>query len=220
MKRPATVAIGIICGIVCAGAVFAYLQSVKGEAESARAEALDRYGGEQVEVCVATRDIASGEKLDASNTTAKLWLADLVPSDAVRSVRDVYGEQVGTPIFEGEVVTSKRFSRGERQIDVPAGLSVLSIPVKDVQAIGGSIALGQHVDVYATGAAGTELLASDVAVVSSSNDSEAGLGGGSISWVALAVEPRSVQELIAASQKTELYLVLPGDEQGGASDEA
>ena len=152
--------------------------------------------------------------------TAKLWLADLVPSDAVRSVRDVYGEQVGTPIFEGEVVTSKRFSQGERQIDVPAGLSVLSIPVKDVQAIGGSIAPGQHVDVYATGAAETELLASDVAVVSSSNDSEAGLGGGSISWVALAVEPRSVQELIAASQKTELYLVLPGDEQGGASDEA
>lgn len=212
MRRSATVAVGIICGIICAGAVFAYTQSVRGEADAARAEALARYGGEQVEVCVAVRDIAPGEKLDASNTTAKLWVADLVPPDALRSLRDASGEQVGTPIFEGEVITSRRFAREDRQIEVPAGLSVLSVPVKDVQAIGGSIASGQHVDVYATGAAETKLLASDVAVVSSSNDGKSGSGEGSISWVALAVEPQSIQEFVAASQKMELYLVLPGDE--------
>lgn len=220
MRKPATVAIGIICGIVCAGAVFAFMQDVKGEAAAARTETLARYGGEQIEVCVATRDIAAGEKLDSSNATEKLWLADLLPPDAVRSVRDVSGERLGTPIYEGEVVTAKRFAREGRAIDVPDGLSVLSVPVKDVQAIGGAISAGQRVDVYATGAAETELLASDVLVVSSSNEGESGSGGGSISWVALAVEPQAIQELVAASQKTELYLVLPGGERKGAEDEA
>ncbi|WP_139650932.1 Flp pilus assembly protein CpaB [Raoultibacter phocaeensis] len=212
MKKPATVIMGIVCGIVCAAAVFIYLQAVRHEADEARAEALSRYGGEQVEVCVATRDIAVGEKVDATNTTVRLWLADLLPADAVRSVRDVSGEQLGSPVYEGEVVTSKRFEHADRAIDAPAGLSVLSIPVKDVQALGGSVSPGLRVDVYSTGASGTELLATDVPVVSSSNEGE-----GAISWVALAVDPQSVQELIAASQKTELYLVMPGDKQEGGT---
>lgn len=93
------------------------------------------------------------------------------------------------------------------------------MPVKDVQAVGGSIAPGLHVDVYATGASETELLASDVPVVSSSNEGEGG-SGGSIAWVALAVEPQSIQEFISASQKMELYLVLPGDGREGAGNEA
>lgn len=212
MKKPTTAAVGIVCGIVCAAAVFAYLQGVKSESDAMRAEALARYGGEQISVCVATRDIAIGEKADASNTVEKLWLADLLPADAVRSTRDVEGERLGSPVYAGEVVTTKRFSRDEHEIDAPAGLSVLSIPVQDVQAIGGSVGPGLRVDVYATGASGTELLASDVPVVSSSNEGQ----NGSVSWVALAVEPRCVQELISASQKMELYLALPGCEQEGS----
>lgn len=214
MKKPTTAAVGIVCGIMCAAAVFAYLQGVKGESDALRAEALARYGGEQVSVCVAARDIAVGEKADASNTVEKLWLADLLPSDAVRSVQDVAGERLGSPVYAGEVVTVKRFARDDREIDVPAGLSVLSVPVQDVQAIGGSVGPGLRVDVYATGASGTELLAPDVSVVSSSNDGQSD----SISWVALAVEPRFVQELISASQKMELYLALPGSEQGAANE--
>ena len=38
---------------------------VRGEAERARADALARYGGDQVEVCVAKRDIAAGETVDS-----------------------------------------------------------------------------------------------------------------------------------------------------------
>ena len=52
---------GIACGVLCAACVLAYLTSVRGEADAARAEALARYGGEQVEVCVARRDVAAGE---------------------------------------------------------------------------------------------------------------------------------------------------------------
>ena len=51
---------GVISGIVCAAAVFAYTQSVTAQADQERAEALSRYGGEQVEVVVAKRNILPG----------------------------------------------------------------------------------------------------------------------------------------------------------------
>ena len=50
MKRSRTTIIGIACGLACAACVFAYAQGVRGEADAARAEALARYGGEQLEV--------------------------------------------------------------------------------------------------------------------------------------------------------------------------
>ena len=70
MKRSRTTIIGIACGLACAACVFAYAQGVRGEADAARAEALARYGGEQLEVCVAKRDIAAGESPDDRNASA------------------------------------------------------------------------------------------------------------------------------------------------------
>ena len=74
MKRSRTTIIGIACGLACAACVFAYAQGVRGEADAARAEALARYGGEQLEVCVAKRDIAAGESVDASAVETRLWV--------------------------------------------------------------------------------------------------------------------------------------------------
>ena len=53
MKRGALIA-GLISGALCAGCVFAYSVQVRGEADEARIEAMQRYGGEQVDVLVAT----------------------------------------------------------------------------------------------------------------------------------------------------------------------
>ena len=50
----------LACGLCCALCVALYLASVRGEVDAARAEALERYGGDQVEVCVAKRDMAAG----------------------------------------------------------------------------------------------------------------------------------------------------------------
>ena len=46
---------GIICGIICALCVFGYTYLVYQDADSARVEAMERYGGEQVEVLDAKR---------------------------------------------------------------------------------------------------------------------------------------------------------------------
>ena len=67
-----TLIICLISGVLCAACVLLYANSVRSSAESARKEALARYGGEQIEVCVATKDIASGCTIDATNVETRL----------------------------------------------------------------------------------------------------------------------------------------------------
>lgn len=222
MKRKRMTAIGIACGVLCAACVLLYLQGVRGEAEAARAEALARYGGEQLEVCVATRDIAAGEQVDAGAVTAKLWVADLLPEQAARSVSDVVGKRTGSPILAGEVVSLKRFEDAAASLDVPDGMSALSVPAKEVQAVGGAVEPGMRVDIFATGDTATEAIARDVLVVATSTGSKGQKADAAVSWITVAVEPDRVQELVAASQKTALYFVLPGSgaDAEGAADGA
>lgn len=209
--RKKTTAAGIVCGIVCAACVLLYLQGVRGEAEAARSEVLARYGGEQVEVCVAARDIAPGETVEPSALETKLWVADLLPADAVRSADEVAGKQASSSILAGEVVSLRRFEETSSLIDVPAGLTAVSVPAKDVQAVGGALAPSMEVDVYATGDTETSLIGESVLVLAT-NASAKGSSDSSVAWVTLAVDPGAVQELVTAAQRTQLYFALPGEE--------
>lgn len=207
-RKQKTAVLSIACGVACVVCVFAFMQSVRGEAEAARNEALARYGGEQLEVCVAKRDISAGEAIEASDVETKMWIADLLPADAARTVEEVEGRVPTSPIMEGEVVLLKRFEGGASSLDVPEGLAALSVPAKDVQAVGGSLSAGATADLYAVGGTSTALLSRDVLILAtSSSDSEG--GSAELTWVTVAVEPESVQEIIDASQKSELYFVLP-----------
>ena len=94
MKQSHMTAASIACGVLCAACVAGFMANVQGEADAARAEALARYGGEQVEVCVATRDVAAGERLDASAVETKLWVADLLPEQAVSDSMAAVGRTV------------------------------------------------------------------------------------------------------------------------------
>ena len=202
--------IAIACGAVCAACVLVFMANVQGQANAARAEALARYGGEQVEACVALRDIAAGERVDAGAVATKLWIADLLPADAFSSSGDVVGKTATSAIFAGEIVTSRRFEVRRGTLEVPAGKVAISVPVKAVQAVGGAVAPGASVDVYASGDASTSIVARDVTVL----DTSLANGSKSLSemnWVTLAVDPEKAQELVAATARTELYLVLPGE---------
>lgn len=150
MKRGALIA-GLISGALCAGCVFAYSVQVRGEADEARIEAMQRYGGEQVDVLVATKDIYPGETVDASNAEVKTWLSDLLPSGCVTSFDDVKGVQAASLIISGEAISQRRFDSSGSGIDVPQGCVALSVPAEDVQAVGGALSAGDVVDVYATG---------------------------------------------------------------------
>lgn len=214
MKRSRTTIFGIACGLACAACVFVYMQGVRGEADAARAEALARYGGEQLEVCVAKRDIAAGETVDAGAVQTRMWVADLLPAEALRSADDVVGKKASSTILAGEVLSEQRFRDAGNRLDVPGGLTALSVPAKDVQAVGGAIAAGSHVDVYATGGTSTDMLASDVLVLATSTGSRE-LSDAKVSWITVAVKGESVQEMVAAAQKTELYFTLPASGSEG-----
>ncbi len=220
MKRGRTTAIGIACGLACAACVFAYVQGVRGEADEARAEALARYGGEQLEVCVAKRDIAAGETVEAASIETRLWVSDLLPDEAVRNANDVVGKTASSPVLAGEVVSLRRFRGEESQLDVPAGLTAVSVPAKDVQAVGGAVVAGSRADVYVTGATTTEALARDVLVLATSAAGQGGRSGEGVSWVTVAVEPESAQEIVSAAQKEELYFTLPGNAVSGGEGAA
>lgn len=203
---------GVLCGAVCALCVLLYTQGVRAEAESSRAQVLAEYGGDQVEVYVAKRDLSPGESVESSAVEQRKWVSDLLPPDAVRSASDVMGKRVSAPILAGEVLSLRRIGDAQTGIEVPSGLTAVSVPAKDVQAVGGAVSPGSRVDMYATGGSSTDMIASGVLVLATSAGTREGLSGQSFSWITVAVSPHSAREVVAAAQKTELYFTLPSEQ--------
>lgn len=209
---------GIACALACALCVFGYTQSVQGEADRVRAEALAKYGGDQVEVCVALCDITAGETLSASLIETKMWLVSMLPDGAVTDAKQVIGKQVTSPIMAGEVVSTKRFGALSSSFEIPSDMVAVSVSTKEVQAVGGALKPGLSVDIYSAAASGVTLIAQGVSVLATSAfDGDGTESGAALSWVALAVQPSAVAELIAAEQRTDLYFVLPGQDVSAVS---
>ena len=211
------------CGLCCAVCVGLYLAGVKDEADEARAQALARYGGDQIEVCVASRDLAAGEVVESSAVATKLWVADLLPEGAVTDPAQIVGQRLGSPIYRGEVVCIRRTEASGSELSVPEGMAALSVPARSVQAVGGSVEPGMVVDVYATGPAATSRLVAGALVLASSAVSEGAAGASQAAWITLAIQPERVQEVVAAAQNLELYFVLPPEgtpTDGGKAAEA
>ncbi|MBQ6391687.1 MAG: Flp pilus assembly protein CpaB [Eggerthellaceae bacterium] len=217
-QRHLTIA-AVACGTLCAACVAGFLWNVQGEANAARAEVLARYGGEQVEVCVATRDVAAGERLDASAVETKLWIADLLPEQAVSDSMAAVGRTATSSILKGEVISERRFQEGPGALDIPQGFDAVSVPTKAVQAVGGAIRPGMSVDVYSLGSSGTTPLAQNVIVLATSVGESGSLVSNDSGWITLAVAPERVEEIIAASGKTNLYFALPGNMPSQAADD-
>ncbi len=207
MKRGWVLA-GLICGALCILCIFAYTGIVYKNAEAARQEAMARYGGEQVEVVVATRTIYPGETLNSSNVTTKTWLSDLLPEGALSDLQQIEGKEVSSLIVSGEVISEARFSASQTEITIPENLVAVSVPAKDVQAVGGAIKAGSRVDVYATGV-NTSCLGKNILVLATNATNLEQSSQSQITWVTLAVDPSCVQDFVSASQSMELYFALP-----------
>ncbi|MDO4590100.1 MAG: Flp pilus assembly protein CpaB [Slackia sp.] len=221
MRQRANLIAGAICGVVCVACVLSYASDLRADVEEERSAALARYGGEQVEVFVATDDIAPGDMLDASNSEKRLWLSELIPEGALFDAADLESTPATSPIYAGEVILKSRFDEEEDvALQVPDGKCAVSLPAESVSAVGGSVAPGSSVDVYATSGAATDLIAARVLVLSTSTTAlEEGSSKKDVTWITVAVNPEAVAELITASQKSELYFALPS-EVAVSSDEA
>lgn len=218
MKRGILVA-GLLSGVLCAGCVFAYSSIIRSDADAARIEAMQRYGGEQIDVLVATQDIYPGETLDSSNIESRKWLSDLLPESCISSIDEVKGVQATSMILSGEAVSKRRFDAVGSGIDVPQGCVALSVPAEDVQDVGGTLSAGDIVDVYATGST-TSRIGSRITVLATNVENSSGTKA-KVSWVTLAVPIDQSQEFVTASQTLEIYFVLPSHEdvQSSLSDE-
>ena len=214
------VVVSLLCGVVAVAFVLAYAAQVNEKAEKTRADMLARYGGEQVEVCVAARDIAAGEVVDAGAVSVRLWVSDLLPKGALRLSSDVVGRKATSPIVAGEVFCEARFVEAAAVFEVPAGMVAVSVPAKEVQAVGGAIEPGMRIDIYATGSFATQLIGSDVLVLATSRQpggagstvQASSAGTQAIQWITLALAPESVEETVAAAQNLSLYFALPGED--------
>lgn len=209
MKK-AVLIVGIVFGLLCAVCVGLYAAMVNQEADSARAEAMERYGGEQVEVLVATKDIYPGETLTTSNTTMKTWLSDLLPDECITNFDAVRGAQVSSLVIAGEAISSKRFNSDTVPLNIPEDCVALSVPAEDVQAVGGALTAGMNVDVYATGSQ-TSCIGHGLLVLATNADNSES-GKVNVSWVTLAVPLEQSQEFVTASQSMDIYFTLPSSE--------
>lgn len=215
LSKNKNLAAGCVCGAICALLVGLHVMSVENDARAAETEMLSRYGGDQVQVIAARHDIAAGETISESDIEERTWVAALLPGEAVTTKADALGKQVGSTILAGEVISAARFGFDASAIDVPDGLYALSVPARAVQAVGGALAPGSTVDVYAIGSSSTTRIAASVLVLATSASQDA--GSGADAWVTLAVEPARVQEVIQAAEGQTLYFALPSK---GAADAA
>ena len=203
--------ISAVCAAVAVLGVFAYTASVNSEAAMARAAAIHSYGGERVEVVVATKGIPVGSPVDESNVTTQEWLVDLLAQgEAATSVDQVAGKVAQADIKRNEPIMLDRVGSGASRIAVPVGLSAVSVSSDDVLAVGGAIQKGSFVDVYVETAEGEVVLLGQKILVLETSTSENPSTKQQVTWVTLAVTPASVSELITASSKGTIHFVLPG----------
>ena len=232
IKTDRKLAVGIACGLTAAVLMSVYLSDARAEALSYREEAIRKYGGEMVQACVATRDIAEGKTISQQDVELRTWVADLLPENTVTDVREVVGETAQQTILSNEPISKAKVGNPRQDIAVPSGLCAVSVPSQDVQSVGGTLKSGDTVSVYAVGS-GVSLIGQDILVLetsSSKNGSESGSGSfgssssrASVTWVTLAVTPDSVEQLIASSKSGNLYFALPGDSENageGAGESA
>lgn len=209
-KRVRSMAIGIMCGLCCAGCVGAYVFQIDEQAHAAQTEMLSRYGGEQVEVCVAKRDIVAGDRISEGDIEVRTWIATMLPMNSVTDRKEAVGKQVGSTIFAGEVISTSRFGFESADIDVPSGFVAVSVPTREVQAVGGALESGMTTDVFAVGPTSTTKLASSVSVLATSMHTDG--SSNAAAWITLAVKPSAVEELISAAENLDLYFALPAED--------
>ena len=213
MKRRTRIAMSVVSGIAAACIAMVYASSVRAEANRAREEALARYGGDMVQVCVATRDIDAGETIDEGNTALEEWVASLLPADAETSLKKVVGKKATAPIPKRAVLCPAYFRAREDAVEVPAGKVAVSVASDAAHAVGGAVSRGEGVDVYVSKDGVADRLCAATVV-----DTSALAEGGDVTWVTLAVSPERVRELLVASGAGQVTLVVPGEGASARSD--
>jgi Flp pilus assembly protein CpaB len=113
-----------------------------------------------VGVLVAARDVRAGQQLGGQDVEVRRVHLDSVPAGALSTADAAVGQYVAWPLTAGEPVLARAVRHARSGISltgdvtVPDGFRAVAVPVQPAGAVGGMLAPGDHVDVYATPLAG------------------------------------------------------------------
>lgn len=204
------------CALLAALLCLACAQNARDEAERVRSEALERYGGETVSLVVANDGLEAGDVVGASNVSARDWLSDLAPEEAVTSLDDVVGMTVTVPVAAGAPLTALNFREEAPMAEIPAGQVAVSVPISDKLGLSGGVGAGTRVIGYRVDDGASALISSDMTVLSTPVADGQVMRSGTVS---VAVPPEEVSAVLSASAAGELRLVQPAGDVGEVGED-
>lgn len=206
VRRRSRVILALACALAAVLCSSAYAQGVRRDAESVRAETIERYGGEATTLVVATRALAAGEVLDADSLAEREWPSELVPEGSFASLDDVVGQTIAFPVERGLPLTRASLADGQAALEVPAGTVAVSLERPGELALPEGAGVGATVVAYELDDDGARVVAEGVRILA------LGQAQGSLvrgSAVTLAVRPRDVADLMRCASQGTLRLVVP-----------
>jgi pilus assembly protein CpaB len=206
---------------IAALAVFMYAHGV-------RTAAKDQAG---VTVAVATKDIPAGTLLGTSSDAVAMRRVsrdDAIPG-ALTSHGDLAGARTAVPVLEGQQI-SEGMLQGRNTVQggtlgIPKGMVAETVPLETYREVGGAMASGDHVTIYATFEPSDQSAPStSVTLVSNAlllkvdapTVSDATSGGSTDpTLVTMALRPRDAQKVVYAQEEGSIWLaLLPPNQQG------
>ncbi|MFC2764683.1 MAG: Flp pilus assembly protein CpaB [Lancefieldella parvula] len=206
MTKKTRILISVLSALLASFCFFAYVQSVRAEAEKSRAEAIQKYGGELTSILVATKQIEPGETLSSSNTQVKSWISDLIPEGAITNPESVMGRTVSSVIGVGMPVVSLHLRSVASQITIPENLIGLTISHGEKYGLAERLSAGTKLAAYEVTDSLITCIASDISVLS--DDAEGTLY--TSSSVTLGLTPEQVPAVLSAYARGTLRFTLPG----------
>ncbi|MCI1645195.1 MAG: flagella basal body P-ring formation protein FlgA [Olsenella sp.] len=202
-------AFAVLAIVLC----LAYGESVRAEEKSRRQETLARYGGEVVELVVATTELEEGQVVSAGDVARRDWVSDLVPEGAITNLDDAVGKKVMVAIASGSPLTQLNFRETGTAVDVPSGTIAVSLPMGEKLGVGEGVSAGSRLVAYRVADGVATVLAKAVTVLSIPEGAKALSSGSQAMTVAL--DPGDVSAVLAASTEGSLRFGLPADDVKG-----
>lgn len=147
----------LLIGVAAAATVFTFLPKTSGDP-----------------VVTVSQLLTPGTVIEASHVTTKVYPKDLIPSNAVRDVKDVVGKTSASTLEPGMPVTATALVENAPST-VPPGYVRVPVSLAD-QAASSVLQPGHHVQVFSTVSDAAGVLVDDATVVtvSTSKDPFAG----------------------------------------------
>jgi pilus assembly protein CpaB len=185
-----------------------------------------------LQVVVARQDVREGDRLDETMFEIKTFPAKYVQPKAIGEIDQVLGQIASAPISEGEQLMANKLLRSNEAglaWKVSKGLRAISIPVTNLNSVGGHIRPRNFVDVLGTFDFGegeksdmrTITLFQKVWVLAVGSDlgqptfldsssAAASSQQKNVQTISLSLSPQDAQKLVLAQSLGELTLTLRG----------